>query len=76
MSILDFPYSGAAYEIGAPDTISRGRWYSPCPESETIAGAFRVVEQSDYPEDLILGNGESPEKFWLVREEDLLEAAA
>lgn len=75
MPILDFPYSGTAYEIGPPDTISRGLWYSPCPESEQISGAFRVVEQSDYPEDLIVGNGESPEKFWLVKGGIELEAA-
>lgn len=61
MVILTHTFRGSAYPA------CRSGWgpgFLREPETDRIAGAFRVVDQRG--DDVVIGNGEEPEQFWVV----------
>jgi hypothetical protein len=61
MVILTHAFSGSGFPAYPAEF---GPGYQREPETERITGAFRVVE--DDGSFFVIGNGEDPEKFWMV----------
>jgi hypothetical protein len=68
--VLTHSFAGSAYPASPSDW---GRGYQHEPETDRIAGAFRVV--GEHYEDVVIGNGEEPEQFWVVPYEEWEEHA-
>lgn len=68
--VLTHSYAGPAYPACGADW---GSGYQREPETDHIAGSFRVV--AEHYEDTVIGNGEDPEQFWVVGYDEWEEGA-
>lgn len=66
---LNLSYSGSAFPASKEFTQGDKQYWSHAPETERITGAFRIVDQDN--DAIYIGNGEAPEKYWMIWEWDL-----